>query len=200
MAPMGWDVHETSQTCPCGKGKSVREHWSEDWGRQRTEYRLDCEACQAAYVVWVRPPPPSRMHKDSDWAAWITRPDAARLRDLEERLNQTEQVLLEAVRGVFGSELHGMLAGERFKTRQHKLLTAVLGRASPSFGRFDRAVKEDGLAVGLPGLLELGHAPALLERFGDTGGQITSCLRGRDTAAANLQKFEQELRGRACPV
>lgn len=197
---MGWDVYETSQACPCGKGRSVREHWSEDWGRQRTEYRLDCKACHAAYVVWVQPPPPHRMHKDCDWAAWITRPDAARLRDLEEHLKQTEQVLREAVRGVFGSELHGLLSGEKFKTRQHKLLTGVLGRASPSFGRFDRAVKESGLAVGLLGLLELDHTRALLDRFGDTDGQITACLQSRDTAAANLQKFEQELRARARPV
>ena len=191
---MGWEVAEQPAPCPCGAGTYTQLDWNEDWGRSRTEYRMDCPLCRKRYALWVIPAPPERRHKESDWAAWIPKEQDAERLALAEQIRDTRQARLEVAWQIFGAQLVTDVARERFKTRMHAVLAEQLGSSAPTFRRFDRVVKEEGLSEGIRRMIDLVHLAKLLKKYGDMDGQVTACLKRQEQAVQASTALDQSLR------
>lgn len=191
---MGWDVTEYPHPRPCGQGTYTRQEWSEDWGRHRTEYRMDCPACREHYVLWVVPAPIERRHKDSDWATWLPRATEHERRSLEQQAREAREAVLELARQVFGPQLLAELSEVKFKTRMHRILVERMGQGAPGFSRFDRAVKAKGLKEAIQQLIDVQHLPALLSVLNDPGEHIERGLAEYAQALQTSTAFEQQLR------
>lgn len=191
---MGWDVTEYPGKCPCGKGTYTRQEWSEDWGRHRTEYHMDCPACQENYVLWVVPVPLDRYLKDGDWATWLPRATEQERRSLAQQASEAKEAVLHLAHQVFGPPLLAELTQQKFKTRMHRVLVERMGQGAPSFSRFDRALKAEGLKAAIQQLIEVQHLPKLLSVLSDPDQQIALGLAKYTRALDQSTTFEQQLR------
>ena len=191
---MGWEVMKRPAACPCGAGLYQRLDWEEDWGRSRTDYQMDCPRCRERYALWVIPAPPERRHEDSDWAAWIPKEQDAQRLALAQQVRDTRQAALDVAWKAFGQQLLDHIARARFKTRMHAALVEQLGPPVPTFRRFDRAVKEEGLLEGVRRMIELEHLPTLLRTYGDTEGEVTASLNQHEEAGQASVTLTQTLR------
>ena len=49
---MGWEViREENERCPCGEGAYKIIHQSDDWGRYREDWVMECRSCQKDYTL-----------------------------------------------------------------------------------------------------------------------------------------------------
>ena len=147
---MGRRDNETEQACPCGAGKRITRHDSNDWGRSEVHERMECKQCEKLYVVIQRLPDP--RHRRTPGTYLILREEHER-NEATARANQAaERARLDAVKRNHNTALVAALAG--FNSRRALFDELQCRRLFfGSFNYFNELMRQQGREQVILGLV-----------------------------------------------
>lgn len=106
---MSWESTSTNHVCPCGKGVYVVTDSSDDWGRTKTQWSMDCPSCKQKYALhtfgYYRHGMPSEGHR------WIDRQKYEEAMKLSKEARDSKNLAVSLAKKRYLSALNGKFEG-----------------------------------------------------------------------------------------